>query len=67
MNHLMQKNNICSKHGSSEEDAISIAEYKEYLAKYRLSDEQISKLLNCIIGIADHVINTYLDEFEADN
>ena len=64
MNYLEQDNSTTKQAKSLEKGVISIDECKKYLSKYNLSDTQIANLRNCIIGIADSVINTYLDEFE---
>lgn len=44
-------------------ELVSLEECKRQLAKYNLSDEQVSQLKNSLIGIVDSIINSYLDEF----
>lgn len=60
MDDLSQKNNIEAKELS---ELVSLEECKRQLAKYNLSDEQVSQLKNSLIGIVDSIINSYLDEF----
>lgn len=47
---------------NSSEDLYS-KECEICLKKYQLTDEQLSKLKNGLIGIVDSIINTYLDEY----
>jgi hypothetical protein len=61
MDDLSQKNSIEAKKPS---ELVSLEECKRQLAKYNLSDEQVSQLKNSLIGIVDSIINSYLDEFD---
>jgi hypothetical protein len=45
-------------------ELVSLEECKRQLAKYNLSDEQVSQLKNSLIGIVDNIINSYLNEFD---
>lgn len=50
-------------HGKEGDDLISVGECKKFLAGYDLSDEQILVIRNCVIGITNSIINSYVDEF----
>lgn len=43
--------------------SISIEDCRKILQNYDLTDEQLSLIRNSIIGIADSVINSYIDEY----
>ena len=44
-------------------EVMSLEECKEYLGKYNLSDERILEIRNNLVGIVDHVLNAYLNDF----
>ena len=60
MDDLSHKNSAEAKEPN---ELVSLEECKRQLAKYNLSDEQVSQLKNSLIGIVDSIINSYLDEF----
>lgn len=45
-------------------ELVSFDECKHKLEKYNLSDEEIRRIRNGLIGITNSVINSYLDEFD---
>ena len=45
-------------------ELVSFDECKNKLEKYNVSDEEIRKIRNGLIGITNSVINAYLDEFD---
>ncbi len=60
-------NDLDMKNGSDKAksgDLVSFDECKRYLDKFNLSDEEIQKIRNGLIGITNSVINSYLDEFD---
>jgi len=49
--------------GERGDDLISVSECKKLLAEFELADEQILAIRNCVIGISNTIINSYVDEF----
>jgi hypothetical protein len=45
-----------------DKEMISVEECKEYLGKYQLSDQRIAEIRDSIVGIVDHLLNSYLDD-----
>lgn len=45
-------------------ELVSFDECKNKLDKFNLSDEEIQRIRNGLIGITNSVINSYLDEFD---
>jgi hypothetical protein len=60
---LEMKNAKCSKDlpRDHESETLSIAECREILKRYTLTDQQIEKLRDNLSGIVERIINSYLD------
>ena len=43
---------------------LSVEECRKYLAKFNISDDEIVKIRDYLVGIIDKSINLYLDDFK---
>lgn len=58
------KTKKCDLSNDKTNELVSFDECKNKLEKYKLSDEEIRKIRNGLVGITNSVINSYLDEFD---
>lgn len=52
------------KSACANDEIISIEECKNYLGKYKLSDERILNIKDSLIGMVDGILNTYIEDFK---
>lgn len=48
----------------SDAHILSVEECRKYLTKFNISDDEIVKIRNYLVGIIDKTFNLYLDDFK---